>query len=82
MEEVSQGRGDFFSFEINPAKRKLVGPKYAGYRFAVEASIGTKRFERFQIDVAVGDPLIGELVSAQKVVAIPTSGQARIEIRS
>ncbi len=56
--------GDFMSFEVTPDPEhpeiQNDGMQYDGYRFRAECSIGGKRFgQRFGIDVAFGDPILG-----------------------
>jgi hypothetical protein len=66
---------DFMSFEVTPdAEHPEIqndGMPYDGYRFRAECSIGGKRFgQRFGIDVAFGDPILGapEIVTGKDLL--------------
>jgi Nucleotidyl transferase AbiEii toxin, Type IV TA system len=57
--------GDFMVFEVNPDDRHSAiqndGMQYEGLRFRAECSLGGKIYGRpFGIDVAFGDPILGE----------------------
>lgn len=67
--------GDFMSFEVAPdAEHPEIqndGMPYDGYRFRAECSIGGKLFgQRFGIDVAFGDPILGapEIVTGKDLL--------------
>jgi len=47
--------GDFFDFTVLPQSLELVNAPYGGLRFPVEASMASRQFLRFSVDVAVGD---------------------------
>ncbi len=56
--------GDFMFFELAPdaahPEIQNDGMPYDGYRFRAECTIGGKRFgQRFGVDVAFGDPMVG-----------------------
>lgn len=55
---------DHFHFTIAPATRGPdmlgAGVKYDGYRFKVTAALAGKPFVSFGLDVAYGDPILGE----------------------
>ena len=58
--------GDFMSFEVLPdATHPIIqspGAQYGGLRFWAECQLADKIYgERFGVDVAFGDPLVGEL---------------------
>lgn len=63
VEAASRDLGDHFVYEINPARQLPIdaGPVHA-YRFSVHALLGQKTFERFHLDVGVGDPLVAPAV--------------------
>ena len=46
---------DFFSFVIGDTTLDLENAPYGGFRFPVEAKMGTRRFVVFSIDIAAGD---------------------------
>jgi hypothetical protein len=67
--------GDFMSFEVAPdAEHPAIqndGMPYDGLRFRAECTIGGKRFgQRFGVDVAFGDPMVGatDLVTGEDVL--------------
>lgn len=51
---------DWFSFEVFPSK-DLALPVYGGWRYHVVASIGSKKFKEFNVDVVAGDRFISEI---------------------
>ena len=68
--------GDFMTFEIEPdAKHPEIdadGMKYDGFRFRAECRLAGKIYgQRFGVDVAFGDPILGEAerVAADDVLA-------------
>ena len=46
---------DFFEYRISLPQRSLIGPPYGGFRFPVESRIAQRTFEKFHLDVGVGD---------------------------
>lgn len=67
--------GDFMLFEVQPDPRhpdiQNEGMRYDGYRFRAECRLAGKVYGRpFGVDVAFGDPLVGEpdLVTAENVL--------------
>lgn len=67
--------GDFMSFEVAPdvehQEIQNDGMPYDGYRFRAECTIGGKLFgQRFGVDVAFGDPMVGaaELVTGEDLL--------------
>jgi hypothetical protein len=49
--------GDWFSFEIaDPTSRPATG--FGGIRHSIQALLDSRTFEKFHIDVGVGDPLV------------------------
>lgn len=67
--------GDFMSFEVAPdvehPEIQNDGMPYDGYRFRAECTIGGKLFgQRFGVDVAFGDPMVGaaELVTGEDLL--------------
>ena len=50
---------DYFTFLVGEPKQELDGPPYAGARFKIDARIGGESFHTFQLDVSVGDALVG-----------------------
>jgi hypothetical protein len=47
--------GDFFSFTISPPVMDLEAAPYGGARFRVEAVVDGRTFEKFLLDIGVGD---------------------------
>jgi hypothetical protein len=52
--------GDFLGYRIGEMKLELVQAPGGGGRFPCEAVMLGKTYARFQIDVGLGDPLVGE----------------------
>jgi hypothetical protein len=46
---------DFFEYRISFPKVALTGPPYGGFRFPVESRIAARTFEKFHLDVGIGD---------------------------
>lgn len=68
--------GDFMRFEVQPDPRHPAiqneGMKYDGHRFRAECRLAGKVYgQRFGVDVAFGDPLVGEpeLVRSEDLLA-------------
>jgi Nucleotidyl transferase AbiEii toxin, Type IV TA system len=52
-------RDDFFSFRIGESMLDIgAGREFTGFRFAVEARIGSRLFDSFHIDMTTGDAII------------------------
>lgn len=51
---------DFFEFRVSPTKGELAGPPLGGQRFRVEARVDGRVFNRFPVDVGLGDVTIRE----------------------
>jgi hypothetical protein len=53
---------DFLGFKITPDLHHptVTGVKYGGFRFKVKATIAGKLYAAFGLDVAYGDPILGE----------------------
>ncbi len=54
-ETAAKDLGDFFSFTISPPVMDLEAAPYGGARFRVEAVLDGRTFEKFLLDVGVGD---------------------------
>ena len=80
--------GDYLRFVISPAQTELQGAPDGGARFPCVASLASKVYERFHIDLGFGDavmgtpePLVGDDLLAfadiapAKVLAIPREQQ-------
>ncbi len=80
--------GDYLSFAISPAQTELQGAPGGGARFPCVASLASKVYERFHIDLGFGDavigapePLVGDdllafaEIAPAKVLAIPRAQQ-------
>ena len=52
---ASQDLNDFFVFTIEPPVMELEAAPYGGARFPVEARLDGRSFEKFQLDVGIGD---------------------------
>jgi hypothetical protein len=55
QENCSADLSDFFEYRISYSETSLIGPPYGGFRFPVETRIAARTFEKFHIDVGVGD---------------------------
>jgi hypothetical protein len=53
--EAKKDLGDFFSFSIGPSIMDLEAAPYGGSRFLVEATLDERSFEKFHLDVGIGD---------------------------
>lgn len=78
---------DFFAFEIEPDPHhpsiEAEGMKYDGMRFRAECKLAGKLYgQRFGIDVAFGDPVLGEpdIVLADDVFAFAGIAPAKVRI--
>jgi len=59
--EAKKDLGAFFSFTISPSIMELDAAPYGGSRFLVEASLAGRSFEKFHLDVGIGDVWIEPL---------------------
>ena len=55
---------DFFEYFISSPKAEINAAPYGGARFQVEARIGGKTFEKFPLDVGIGDYTLDPLEEA------------------
>jgi hypothetical protein len=55
QEHADQDLGDYFTFLIADSKVELDGPPYGGTRFHVEARLDGRSFEKFHLDIGIGD---------------------------
>lgn len=55
QEDVGIDLFDFFEYRISLPQFSLVGPPYGGFRFPVESRIAQRTFEKFHLDVGIGD---------------------------
>ena len=55
QEDGSTDLLDFFEYRISLPQVSLVGPPYGGFRFPVESRIAGRTFEKFHLDVGIGD---------------------------
>lgn len=55
QEDVNVDLFDFFEYRISFPEIALSGPPYGGFRFPVESRIATRTFEKFHLDVGIGD---------------------------
>lgn len=46
---------DFFEYRISFPEVALIGPPYGGFRFPIESRIAARTFEKFHLDVGIGD---------------------------
>lgn len=53
--EAKKDLGDFFSFTIGSSKMELDSPPHGGSRFLVDSQVDGRSFEKFDLDVGVGD---------------------------
>lgn len=59
--EAQKDLGDFFSFNIGPSIMELEAAPYGGSRFLVESQVDGRSFEKFHLDVGIGDVWIEPL---------------------
>lgn len=59
--EARTDLGDFFSFNIGPSIMELEAAPYGGSRFLVECQVDGRNFEKFHLDVGLGDVWIEPL---------------------
>ena len=57
---LDQDIGDFFEFTVFPSSLEIENAPYGGFRFPVEAHVDGKLFDRFSIDLGIGDALTSE----------------------
>jgi hypothetical protein len=65
QEEAAHDLGDFFQFLISGPILDLDSPPYGGARFLVEAKLDKRVFEKFHLDVGIGDAWLEPLDSLQ-----------------
>lgn len=53
--DSSNNLSDFFEYRISMPQLELTGPPYGGFRFPIEARISSRSFEKFHLDVGIGD---------------------------
>lgn len=56
QEEVERDLGDWFIFYIGTPQKTVDLAIYGGWRFSVEARLDNMTFEKFSIDICVGEP--------------------------
>jgi hypothetical protein len=59
--EAKKDLGDFFSFLIGPSIMELDAAPYGGSRFLIESQVDSRSFEKFHLDVGIGDVWIEPL---------------------
>lgn len=57
---LDQNLDDYFEFTVFPATLEIENAPYGGFRFPVEARLDGRVFDRFSIDLGIGDPLTSE----------------------
>ncbi len=55
QEDGNADLSDFFEYRISFPEVALIGPPYGGFRFPVESRIAARTFEKFHLDVGIGD---------------------------
>lgn len=55
QEDGNVDLSDFFEYRISFPEVALTGPPYGGFRFPVESRIAARTFEKFHLDVGIGD---------------------------
>lgn len=55
QEDGNVDLSDFFEYRISVPEISLAGPPYGGFRFPVESRIAARTFEKFHLDVGIGD---------------------------
>lgn len=59
QEAAERDPNDHFTFRVGAPKQDLEGPPDGGARFKVETRIGTELFSTFQLNVSLGDAVVG-----------------------
>ncbi len=82
LEEITEKKApDYFNFMIKGNPKVLQGAGYGSWRFQIEAKIGTRRFDCFHIDVALGDAWIDPMDTIN-VDYFPISGEISFPVRA
>ena len=55
QEDINVDLFDFFEYRISLPEVALTGPPYGGFRFPIESRIAARTFEKFHVDVGIGD---------------------------
>jgi predicted nucleotidyltransferase component of viral defense system len=55
---ASLNLSDWFEFEVGEPSPSATGAPFGGYRFSVRCLLDGRDFERFSVDVGMGDPII------------------------
>lgn len=55
QQDSSRNLLDFFEYRVSMPQLELTGPPYGGFRFPVEARIAARSFEKFHLDIGIGD---------------------------
>jgi predicted nucleotidyltransferase component of viral defense system len=55
QKDSSRNLSDFFEYRVSMPQLELTGPPYGGFRFPIEARIATRSFEKFHLDIGIGD---------------------------
>jgi len=55
QEDGSIDLSDFFEYRISLPQVSLLGPPYGGFRFPVESRVAQRTFEKFHLDIGIGD---------------------------
>jgi hypothetical protein len=55
QQDSSTNLFDFFEYRVSAPQRELKGPPYGGFRFPIESRIASRSFEKFHLDVGIGD---------------------------
>jgi hypothetical protein len=56
---------DFFEYRVGASQLELAGPPYGGFRYPIEARIASRTFEKFHVDIGIGDICIEPLEQLQ-----------------
>ncbi len=55
QQDSSRNLSDFFEYRVSMPQLELTGPPYGGFRFPIEARIAARFFEKFHLDIGIGD---------------------------
>ncbi len=55
QQDCSENLPDFFEYQVKAPQFSLTGPPYGGFRFPIEARVAFRVFEKFHLDVGIGD---------------------------
>ncbi|MEK7340207.1 MAG: nucleotidyl transferase AbiEii/AbiGii toxin family protein [Candidatus Rhabdochlamydia sp.] len=55
QQDSSMNLSDFFEYQVSAPQLALTGPPYGGFRFPIESRVASRSFEKFHLDIGIGD---------------------------